>query len=243
MNRFCRLGISALIASTTALASLMAPLGPAQAIVVFDPSNYSQSLLVAARTLQQVNQQITQIQNQIRMIEQLERNLKKLDFSRLAEITGKLAKIDALMAQARAINFKVSELKGQFKTLFPGERALGVKGIGIIKAAQARLDAVMAGYEQTMTIQSQIVENITDDAVLLKDLVDQSQQAQGSLQVAQATNQLLALAAKQQFQLQSLLAAQGRSDALEAARRAQAEHDGRTLTKRFLGTGKAYPPQ
>ena len=243
MNRFCRLGISALIASTTALASLMAPLGPAQAIVVFDPSNYSQSLLVAARTLQQVNQQITQIQNQIRMIEQLERNLKKLDFSRLAEITGKLAKIDALMAQARAINFKVSELKSQFKILFPGERALNVKGIGIIKAAQARLDAVMAGYEQTMTIQSQIVENITDDAVLLKDLVDQSQQAQGSLQVAQATNQLLALAAKQQFQLQSLLAAQGRSDALEAARRAQAEHDGRTLTKRFLGTGKAYPPQ
>ena len=147
------------------------------------------------------------------------------------------------MAQARAINFKVSELKGQFKMLFPGERAQSVRGIGIIKAAQARLDAVMAGYEQTMTIQSQVVENITDDAVLLKDLVDQSQQAQGSLQVAQATNQLLALAAKQQFQLQSLLAAQGRSGALEAARRAQAEHDGRTLTKRFLGTGKAYPPR
>ena len=243
MNRLCRLGVSALTASTTALASLAAPLSPAHAIVVFDPSNYSQSLLVAARTLQQVNQQITQIQNQIKMIEQLERNLKKLDFSRLAEITGKLAKIDALMAQARAINFKVSELKGQFKMLFPGERGLNVRGVGIIKAAQARLDAVMAGYEQTMTIQSQVVENITDDAVLLKDLVDQSQQAQGSLQVAQATNQLLALAAKQQFQLQSLLAAQGRSDALEAARRAQAEHDGRTLTKRFLGTGKAYPPR
>ena len=78
MNRFCHLGVSALIASATALASLSAPLSPAHAIVVFDPSNYSQSLLVAARTLQQVNQQIMQIQNQIRMIEQLERNLKSL---------------------------------------------------------------------------------------------------------------------------------------------------------------------
>jgi type IV secretion system protein TrbJ len=243
MTPFLRKCVSGLSIGTTVLAGMSLPIGSAQALVVFDPSNYSQSLLVAARTLQQVNQQITQIQNQIRIIEQLERNLKKLDVSKIAEITGKLAKIDALMAQARAINFKVSELKTQFKTLFPGERALSFKGLGIIKAAQTRLDAVMAGYEQAMTIQSQIVENISDDATVLKDLVDQSQQAQGSLQVSQATNQLLALTAKQQFQLQSLLAAQGRSDALEAARRAQAEHDGRTLTKRFLGSGKANPPQ
>jgi P-type conjugative transfer protein TrbJ len=31
---------------------------------VFDPSNYSQNILTAARTLQQINNQITMLQNQ-----------------------------------------------------------------------------------------------------------------------------------------------------------------------------------
>jgi P-type conjugative transfer protein TrbJ len=31
---------------------------PAQAIIVFDPSNYSQNILTAARTLEQINNQI-----------------------------------------------------------------------------------------------------------------------------------------------------------------------------------------
>ena len=39
------------------------------------------------------------------------------------------------------------------------------------------------------------------------------------------------------------VAAQYRADALEAARRAQAEADGRAAARRFLGTGTAYTPR
>src|SRR3546814_17598071 len=53
--------------SATAAGSLFVGLAmtttPAQAIVVFDPSNYSQNLLTAARTLQQLNNQIQSLQN------------------------------------------------------------------------------------------------------------------------------------------------------------------------------------
>src|SRR3546814_4993893 len=38
--------------------ALIVPTTPAQAIIVFDPSNYSQNILTAARTLQQINNQI-----------------------------------------------------------------------------------------------------------------------------------------------------------------------------------------
>ena len=39
------------------------------------------------------------------------------------------------------------------------------------------------------------------------------------------------------------MAAQYRAEATEAARRAQAEAEGRAATKKFLGTGTAYNPQ
>ena len=39
------------------------------------------------------------------------------------------------------------------------------------------------------------------------------------------------------------MAAQYRAEAMDAARRVQAETDARAATKRFLGTGKAYTPQ
>src|SRR3546814_9370031 len=72
-----------------------------------------------------------------------------------------------------------------------------------------------------MSVQSGSVENVRDDAQTLSEIVARSQGAEGSLQVSQATNQLLALATKQQFQLQNLMAAQFRTESLEAARRGQ----------------------
>jgi len=101
----------------------------------------------------------------------------------------------------------------------------------------------MAGFRQTMTVQAQVVENVRDDALTLSELVAKSQGAEGSLQAQQATNQLLALTAKQQFQLQSLMAAQFRAESIEQARRVQAESEARAATRKFLGTGKAYTPQ
>ena len=93
-----------------------------------------------------------------------------------------------------------------------------------------------------MGVQAQVVENVREDAGLLRELVGRSQNAVGSLQVSQAANQLLALSINQQFQLQNLMAAEFREASIERARRAQAEADGRAATRRFLGTGRAYTP-
>ena len=110
-------------------------------------------------------------------------------------------------------------------------------------AARARLDQAMAAFRQTLGVQAQVVENVQGDAQLLFELAASSQGAEGALQVGQATNQLLALAAKQQFQIQQLMAAQYRSETMEAARRAQAEIDAQAATRKFLGSGTAYTPR
>ena len=59
----------------------------------------------------------------------------------------------------------------------------------------------------------------------------------------QATNQLLALTAKQQIQIQTLMASQFRADAIEQARRGQIESEAQSARVRFLGDGKAYTPR
>src|SRR3546814_5468465 len=79
---------------------LTAPAAPASAqITVFDPSNYAQSVLTAARTLQQVDQQIRQLQNEARMLADSARNLRTIDFPQLDALKAKLAAIDRLMGQ------------------------------------------------------------------------------------------------------------------------------------------------
>src|SRR5436309_2093051 len=121
--------------------------------------------------------------------------------------------------------------------MFPKSFNQTLTGNQHVIATRARLDASMDAYRHTMTVQAQVVENVAADASTLNGIVQRSQGAQGALQAQQATNQLLALVAKQQFQLQTLMAAQYRADAIERASRAQAQSDAQGATKKFLGSG------
>jgi P-type conjugative transfer protein TrbJ len=226
------------------VAGMTLPSTPAAAqFTVFDPNNYSQNLLTAARTLQQINNQIRSLQNEAQMLVNQARNLSRIDFPQLEQITQRLQQIDRLMGQAQGIGYRVNGLDDQFRRLFPAEFDRALTANQQVVNARLRLDTAMAAYRQTMGVQAQVVENVAADARTLSELVASSQGAQGSLQAQQATNQLLALATKQQFQIQNLMAVQFRAEAMEAARRAQAEADARAATKKFLGSGSAYTPQ
>jgi P-type conjugative transfer protein TrbJ len=217
---------------------------PASAqISVFDPTNYRQNLLTAARTLQQINNQIQSLQNEARMLVNQSKNLSRIDFPQLDQLRQTLGEIDKLMGQAQGIDFRVDQIDEQFRRQFPDSFASVMKRDQRIATARQRLDNEMAAFRQTMQVQSGIVENVRDDAQTLAAIVAKSQGAEGSLQAQQATNQLLALATKQQFQLQNLMVAQFRTESLEAARRGQSAREARVRTSRFLGDGKAYTPQ
>lgn len=224
--------------------TLIVPSAPAHAqFTVFDPSNYSQNLLTAARTLQQVNNQIRSLQNQAQSLMNQAKNLTTIGFPEIQAITSTLQQIDQLMGQAQGIQFRVDGLDQQFRQLFPQNFNQAMTMNSQVVAARTRLDTEMAAYKQTMGVQAKVVENVQADAQTLNGIVSRSQGAEGALQAQQATNQLLALTAKQQFQIQNLMAAQYRAEAMEAARRAQAEAEGRAATTKFLGTGTAYTPQ
>lgn len=233
-------GLGVTIAGATLVGTGL-PASAAHALVVYDPTNYSQNLLTAARTLQTVNNQIRSLQNEAQSLINEAKNLTKIGFPELQALTQTLQQIDVLMGQAQGIRFQVSTLNQQFRQLYP----LGGSGLSLnaqVRAARSRLDNEMNAFEHTMTVQAQVVENVQSDSAALAALVDRSQGAEGALQVAQATNQLLALTAKQQFQIQQLLAAQYRADALSRASRAQAASDADAATTTFLGNGTGYTP-
>jgi P-type conjugative transfer protein TrbJ len=248
-SRFARTSLVRCLSATalglSAAGSLAMALwtSPARAqFTVFDPTNYSQNMLTAARTLQQINNQIQSLQNEATSLLNQARNLTTISFPEVDALKQKLQAIDQLMAQAQGIKFRIATTDQQYRTLFPSTFDPAMTGDARIAAARSRLDASISALGQTMSVQSQIAENVSADAETLNGIVARSQGAEGALAVGQATNQLLALAAKQQLQLQSMMAAQYRAEAIERARSVQIESDARAAAKKFLGSGSAYTP-
>ncbi|MBJ7376374.1 P-type conjugative transfer protein TrbJ [Sphingobium sp.] len=235
--------LAAALAATAITGTVIASITPAHAQfggVVFDPKNYAQNLLTAARTLTQINNQIQALQNQASMLTNMAKHLQRLDFSSLQQITRSMQRIDTLMNQAEGIALDIASTDDALRRQFPALFDSALSTNEIVAQARERMKASMQGYRQTMRVQAQVVENVQADAGLLSELVSQSQSATGSLQVGQATNQLLALSTKQQLQIQQMMAAQYRADTLERGRQQQALEAARERTKRFIGVRDIY---
>lgn len=222
------------------LAAALTPLhvlaaGPASAqVVVYDPTNYAQSVLQAARALQQINNQITALQNQAQMLVGQARNLASLPYSSLAALQAQLARTKALLGQAQRLAYDVGQIQTAFTEHY-GAVGLAATSADLVARADARWANSVAGFQDALQVQAGVVGAMDAAGGELSTLVAQSQGAAGALQAAQAGNQLLALQALQLTQLTALLAAQGRAQALEAADRSAARADAKARFGRFMG--------
>ncbi|MFP6559203.1 P-type conjugative transfer protein TrbJ [Paraburkholderia sp. B3] len=210
---------------------------------VIDATNLVQNTLTAVRTLEQINNQVRQLQNQAQSLINQARNLESLPFNVVNQLRTNLATTQQLIAQAQGLAFQVQSMDQQFARLYPEQYAATVSGNQMYQDAHQRWQNTLEGLQTAMRMQAQVSQNVTQDESVLTDLVGQSQSATGALQAMQATNQLLALQAKQSIQTQQLQLTQGRAVSLELARQAAAVERGREVTRRFLGTGTAYTPQ
>lgn len=210
---------------------------------VFDPSNYTQNTLTAVRTLQQINNQINQLQNEAQMLMNQARNLASLDFNVVNRLRTTLAATERLIGEAQGLSYEVANMDQEFARLYPDQYAATVSGDSMAQDARERWKNTLNGLHTAMRVQAQASQNLRDDEGTLADLVNQSQSAQGALQAMQATNQLLALQAKQGIQAQQLQITQDRAASLELARQAAATERAREVRQRFQGSGTPYTPQ
>jgi P-type conjugative transfer protein TrbJ len=239
MNK--RLTLSAAVAAIS-----LAVAAPASAQwTVFDPSNYAQNVLQAARSLSQVTNQITSLQNEAQMLMNQARNLASLPYSSLQQLQQSVARTQALLNQAQRLAYDVQHIDQQFQSLYAkGGYTASTSSQQMIADAQGRWKNSVAGFEDALKVQAGVVGNLDSTRSEMSALIGQSQGATGALQAAQAGNQLLALQAKQLADLTAVVAAQGRAQSLESARQAANQEQAREQLRRFLGgNGNTYEPQ
>jgi P-type conjugative transfer protein TrbJ len=237
--RFMRAALIAAALTTSSV--LITPPASAQ-LAVIDASNLAQNIQQAARALQQITNQIQSLQNEAVMLQNMARNLTTLNFSQLSAIAADLQEITTLMNRAQALSFDIQAVETLFQQHYPQQYSAATTFLELASDAETRWRTARDAFQQTMMVQSQIAETVQRDTTKLASLVNASQGAVGALQANQATNQLLALLIKQQLQLETLLAAQGRADALTEAGNAQSKEAARAAFTRFIGTGNAYTP-
>jgi len=229
------------IALATAVVIGGSALPAATQMTVFDPSNYSQNLLTAARTLQQVNNQILSLQNEAQMLINQARNLTSLPYSSLQQLQQSIGRTRQLLGQAQNIAYDVQQIDRAFSTTYAPASA-NQSDYALISNAQARWQNSVAGLQDALRIQATVVGNLDTNRNEMSALVDASQGAVGALEAAQAGNQLLALQAQQLADLTAAVAAQGRAQSLEAAARVAAQDQAREQLRRFLTPNQGYRP-
>ena len=237
--RSIAMGTALALASTSALVS-----SPAHAQfggIVYDPSNYAQNVLTAARTLEQINNQIRMLQNQADSLINEARNLQSLPLTLVQPLQDQIQQTQQLLNEAQRIAYDVRTIESAFDLHYKSV-PLGASQQAMVDGAEARWQNSVAAFEDALKVQAGTVANIDGSREALGSLVSASQSATGALQAAQAGNQLLALQARQLADLTATIAATGRAQALDAAERAAAKAQAREQLRRFLAIRPRYLP-
>lgn len=210
--------------------------------IVFDPTNFSQNVLTAARELQQVNNEIQSLENEATMLINQARNLASLPYSSLATLEQSISQTEQLLVQAQRIAYSVTSIDQAFTQTYPGAYSSSTSSAQLITDAQTRWQNALSGFQDAMRVQAGVVQNLDSTRTQINALVSSSQSATGALQAAQSGNQLTALQTKQLADLTAVMASIARAQSLEAARQIESEEQAQVQLQRFLNYGAGYQP-
>ena len=225
------------------IALMFSPVPASAQVIVYDPSNYVQNVLQAARALQQINNQITSLQNQTQMLLNQAKNLASLPYSTLQTIDQSLAATQQLLNQAQRLAYNISQIDQTFQRLYPQSYGGATSSQQLVGDAQSRWQNSLAGYQDALRVQAGVVSALDTTRTETDALVGSSQSAVGVLQSSQAGNQLIALQTKQLADLTAVIAAQSRAQSLDGARATANQEQARVQLNQFLTNGQGYQAQ
>jgi type IV secretion system protein TrbJ len=212
-------------------------------LIVFDPTNFSQNVLTAARELQQVNNEIQSLENQATMLINQAKNLASLPYSSLAQLEASIQRTQQLLTQAQRIAYSVTTIDQAFTRVYPQAYSSSTSSQQLVADAQTRWQNSLAGFQDAMRVQAGVVQNLDSTRTQIDALVSSSQSATGALQAAQSGNQLVALQTKQLADLTAVMAAIARAQSLEGARTVESQEQAQQQLSRFLNYGQGYQSQ
>ena len=155
-----RLAVAAALVLPLASGSMLAAPASAQiGGIVHDPRNFSQNILTAARTLEQINNQIKQLQNQAPSLLNEARNLQSLPVSTLGELQAQVDQTRQLLSQAEGIAYDVTDIRKTFEQRYKGTAFSGSTA-EMGANAEARWKDSVGAFEDAMKVQAGIVSNM-----------------------------------------------------------------------------------
>jgi type IV secretion system protein TrbJ len=235
--------LRAALAASAAVLTLATASVPARAQwIVFDPTNFSQNVLTAARELQQVNNEILSLENQATMLINQARNLASLPYSALAQLEQSITQTEQLLAQAQRIAYSVTSIDQAFTQAYPQAYSSSTSSVQLLAGAQTRWQNSLAAFQDAMRVQAGAVQNLDSTRTQIDALISSSQSATGALQAAQSGNQLTALQTKQLADLTAVTAAIARAQSLEGARTVANQLQAQQQLSNFLNYGSGYQP-
>ena len=239
MKPLSRAGIAGFALIALLAAPAQAQLGFGSGIV-FDPTNYSQNALTAARELQQVNNQLQSLENQATSLVNQARNLASLPYSSLSALDQSILQTEQLLTQAQRIAYNVSTIDQAFTQNYPASYPASTSSQQLMADAQTRWQNSLAGFQDAMHVQAGAVQNLDSTHTQIDALIGSSQSATGALQATQSGNQLIGLETKQLTDLTAVMAAIARAQSLEGARNVESEEQAQAQTNNFLNYGAGY---
>ena len=211
--------------------------------VVFDPSNFAQNVLTAARALQQFNNQIQSLQHEATMLDNQAKNLASLPYSSLSQLDQSILRTEQGLASAQGIAYNVATIDQAFTQVYPQSYSGSNANPQLMADAQTRWQNARAGYQDSMRVQAGVVQNLDNTRAQITALVSSSQAASGALQAAQSGNQLAALQTNQLADLTAVISAMARAQSLEGARKVESQAQAQQQLNNFLNGGQGYQPQ
>lgn len=207
------------------------------AITVIDPTNLAQNI-------QQVAKSIIQIQNQIQQIQQMAQTLKTIGGSQFGNVsgglTGQLTAMQSTLGTLTQISQSVATIENEFRVLFPDENTWANYDFsnhqGTLKQWSDEIDNATVEALKAQGITQRVAGTVASTQALLA----QSQTADGEVRQLQLMNQNIAILSQQMNDSLQLLAANGRLEAIRAAREEKAREAARARKKKMMNNlGKA----
>src|SRR5580704_15592216 len=239
MNHIVRAALTGVVLVALLSAPAEAQFGSS---IVFDPTNYGQNVLTAARELQQVNNELQSLENQATSLVNQARNLTSLPYSSLSTLDQSILQTEQLLTQAQRIAYNVSTINQAFSQTYPASYAATTSSQQLMADAQTRWQNSLAGFQDAMNVQATAVQNLNSTHSQIDALIGTSQSATGALQAAQSGNQLIGLQTTQLADLTAVMAAIARAQSLEGARTVANQAQAQQQLTNFMNYGAGYQP-
>lgn len=157
--------VSVVIASVLALTHT--PIAYAQfGGVVYDPANYVQNFYTAVRSYTQIIRQAQQLRNEATMIINQGKHLAKLDLNSVNDLNRILGEIAYLNTQAENVAYDVNRTRQLVREHFPEDYS-GMSDDEVMVQAEAQWQMSRQAYNDSMVMQSKMVESLEDDRAML----------------------------------------------------------------------------